>query len=179
MIRKIMFGLLIILTFGAIEASWVKSNEIANTKPYTSFVEWGNHYSSPEDMISHSDLIIRGKMIKSSPENRSGMIFSMEDVEIIKVYKGNFNSKDIITILQTGGAGTEPFPEAPLLDKRKEYILFLEKTERVYQIMGGYQGLGKIINGNLDLNFIGDPVTDKLQDMTVENVEKLIEAHKY
>ena len=50
----------------------------------------------------------------------------MEDVEIIKVYKGNFNSKDIITILQTGGAGTAPFPEAPLSDKSREYVLFLQ-----------------------------------------------------
>lgn len=54
-----------------------------------------------------------------------------------------------IKVLLTGGEyanyKTVPFPECPLLDADKRYLLFLEKTEEGYYLpLGGYQGIATI-----------------------------------
>lgn len=177
MAKKTLIGIWTLIVVIVVVVSWAKFPENVRVKPDTSLVGWVDHYSSLEDMIEHSDLIIKGKMIKNNPKEVSGMIFSMEEMKISKVYKDNNKVGDSIIVQQTGGVlngtSTQAFPEAPLMDKKREYILFLKNTKEGYfVVMGGYQGLGKIINGKLDLNFVGDPVTDKLQGMTVKEIEK-------
>ncbi len=114
-------------------------------------VSWTKHYNTWEEMEMASDLIIHGKVIDSITELRNNMVFTQQQILIKNVEKGNIEEGSIIEVLQTGGEYedhiTPEISETPLMQRDKEYILYLEQTEydvrygKYYLIAGGNQGL--------------------------------------
>ena len=110
---------------------------------------WSNTYQTLSDLQSASDIIIKGYLISSIPEQRHDLVFSKELVGISQVIKGTIKSNNV-EILQTGGnlngLVTPPIESAPLLRKNTEYLMYLqyvkdEQYGEYYLITGGDQGL--------------------------------------
>lgn len=107
------------------------------------------------------------------------MVFTKQIAEIDKVYYGSLNVGDKIEILQTGGVyeniETSPIMEAPLLDKKGEYLLFLRYTkEGHYLILGGYQGVGLIHMNKIKFNEANSKMSKELKDKSMTKLEELI-----
>jgi len=155
----------------------------ASQKTVYPSASWVNHYDDVAEMISESDLIIRGTVAASTPEQRINIVVTRQNIHIDKLYQSTAPVGDSIFLLQTGGVlgstRTKPFPEAPLLEVGKSYLLFLELTEEGhYLIMGGYQGAGRIRAGRLDFtNVYGDAVSAALDGMNLTDAIALVEAH--
>lgn len=70
------------------------------------------HYDDLDSMILHADTIIEGKIlaitvenlnINSNPEEVEELLYTIYDVEVIKVFRGETKKKEIIQIKQLGG----------------------------------------------------------------------------
>ena len=140
---------------------------------------WVNHYTDTKALTDKSDLIVIGKVIDSVPEKRVDMIFTMQNIKIDKYVKGEKVADDTVKVLQTGGElngkKTVEFEDSPLFKINDKYLLFLEKTtEGHYLVSGGYQGLGKIVDGKVKVNVDGDEIGKVFKNKSIEDVEAII-----
>jgi hypothetical protein len=56
----------------------------------------------------------------------------------------------------------------------KEYVLFLRKSnEDHYLVMGGFQGIGEINNGKIEVNVKTDEIGKVLNDMKIDSFEDM------
>lgn len=143
--------------------------------------DWKDNYSSVDDLIAESDIILSGKVIDSMTEQRFDLIFTNQEIVPENVFKGELVEGQSILVLQTGGEmngiKTLPFAEAPLLEKDCEYVMFLEDTgEGYYLILGGYQGLGEVVNGRLKFsNVKSDEISRELTGKTFSAVVNILD----
>ncbi len=141
---------------------------------------WKNHYFDVDSLVKASDIIIEGKVIGATLEQRYDLIFTMQEIEAEKVYIGDLKEGETVTVLQTGGElngiETKAFREAPLLDKGDDYLLFLEYSdEGHYLILGGYQGVGKIKNGRVTFsNVRNDEISAVLSGKSLSYVNDIL-----
>lgn len=136
---------------------------IKNTEPAT-YASWSATYSSVEEMINNSDLIILGELVDSSTELRHDLVFTHEYIKVNSVLKGTILAGETIDVLKTGGTygniSTPAINGVPLLSEilsdridSRNILLCLELTDpdpiygQYYLIAGGYQGFG-IVNEN-------------------------------
>jgi hypothetical protein len=123
---------------------------------------WLSHYDNYATLVKESEVIIVGKVAKSTPfsKEEGGLVFTTQEVEVQEVIGGDVSVGDILPIIQTGGIlegkETHPFVDSPLMEEGKIYLLFLERSqldsEIWWWIMGGYQGRVDIRrNGTLHL----------------------------
>jgi len=134
-----------------------------------------------DDLIKSSDVIITGRVIGSTPEQRFDLIFTRQEVSANSIYKGEVKEGESVIILQTGGRlgemETRPFQEAPLLVEKSDYLLFLEYTpEGYYLIMGGFQGVARIINNELEFNVSDDYIANELYGMSYSDVTSIMQS---
>lgn len=154
--------------------------------------DWVSHYETIDALVENSDIIILGEKHGSYTEQRISMIFTKELIQIEEVYKGEEIIDDEIVdneiigeeieILQTGGEmnniTTLPFAEAPLLEEDIEYLLFLDKTsEGYYLIMGGYQGVGTIVNGNVLFSDANIEIANSVENNSLEELEIMLRGY--
>lgn len=143
------------------------------------FMDWVDNYSNVQELYDSADLVIKGKKVDSYTEQRVNMIFTNQIIEVNKIYKGDLGKGDKIEVLQTGGKlnniTTAPANEAPLLENKANYLLFLEKTESgYYLIMGGFQGVAMIKNDKVQFNVSYDSIAKELKDKTLPEIEKIL-----
>ncbi len=139
---------------------------------------WVDHYENMQSIYDKADLIVIASVIKSIPEQRANMIFTKQYLDIKKYIKGEEKKGTDISILQTGGIlngiTTAEIAEAPLLELNKEYVLFLRKSnEDHYLVMGGFQGIGEINHGKIEVNVKTDEIGKVLNDMKIDSFEDM------
>jgi hypothetical protein len=97
---------------------------------------------SLDEMLQNADIIVKGVASKIVDEKQLGIFFSF-DIE--KVVKGNYKSKDMITVLTLKGGDQ--------LTVGETYVLALGHDsyydENTYHIMGGSQGLFSLDDKNI------------------------------
>lgn len=132
-------------------------DEIKEEVKYTVCTEWIGVYSSLEELVSDTEVIVTGEVIstESYPVNR--LVFTRVYILVDSVQKGEIKQNDIITIVQLGGSYDDAFSpppeEFPLMIEGKRYELYLKRNtssnNNTYKVMGGYQGVLEIDeNGN-------------------------------
>lgn len=142
--------------------------------------DWKTNYETMEKMATETDLIITGKVTGHSQELRHDVVFTKQTIEVLSAIKPNSeNTPKEITVLQTGGSKdgveTEPFPEAPLLEEGKTYLLFLEHSdEGHYLIGGGYQGVAEVTDDKVTFTCDFTGMADKLEATPAGSIEKEI-----
>lgn len=179
--HKILSAVLVcaLLVAGIITANNLYTIAERSSKQYT-HADWNEHFATDKDLIESSDLIVKGKVIDSYCEKRYDVVFTKQVIEVSKILKGKINSNEQIEILQTGGEldniKTPVIKEAPLLDKNGTYLLMLRKTdEGHYLLMGGYQGVGKIIKNTLVFSKEQKDIFKGLDNKDITYVEVTIE----
>jgi hypothetical protein len=140
---------------------------------------WVDSYTNTKDLTDKADLIVIGKVVASVPERRFDIIVTMQIIKIEKYVKGEKVADDIVKVAQTGGElngyKSSEFSEAPLFKKNDKYVLFLGKTpEGHYLVLGGFQGLGKIVNGKVSVNVDEDEIGKVFKNKRIEEVETII-----
>lgn len=146
-------------------------------KQYTQ-ASWTTHYNTVEEMIKASDEIVIAKVITQSTELRVDMVFTISNLEIIQRIGTSVDATSL-SVLQTGGQKgdfeTYPIEDVLMLSKGKTYLLFLEKTdEGHYLLMGGYQGAATIQNGKVIFPNNKAFAQNKLDRLTLEQVDQAI-----
>lgn len=167
---------LAIIKYGTHTATSIPAANNTNVKSNAS---WVDHYSNIDSMSNKADLIIVGKITDSKPEKRFDVVFTKQIVTIEKNIKGNKSKGSTVEVLQTGGQlGNTITPEiidAPLFQKNDKLLLFLNTTdEGPYLVLGGYQGVGKIVNNKIKVNVEEDEIGKTLKDKDVGEIERAI-----
>lgn len=131
-----------------------RSNSSEPMKGASTSATWTEYFESVDEMAENADIGIVGVLYDSETELRSDIVFTRNIVEVVEVYSGDVQVGDLVEVLQTGGVygdiSTPAFSEVPLMEKNKEYALFLSETEphevygQYYLIKGGYQGIADI-----------------------------------
>lgn len=131
---------------------------------------------STEELKKESELVVKGtpqkidQVIMDGEENPI-TVFSFE---VSSTYK-NTNSDDskVIHVYQDGDA-TLQYAEHPLMELNKEYVLFLEKYNDSYLMLGGPSGKFEN-NGNPSIMTEQDPTYSATTDksITLEELEGL------
>ena len=113
------------------------------------YATWSNRYNTILEMQADSDIIVKGTLVSSTPEQRNDLVFTRSTLNVTEVLKGSSFIENI-EVLQTGGSlngvVTSPICGAPLLESSKEYVLYLQHVNdpqygEYYLISGGDQGL--------------------------------------
>lgn len=131
---------------------------------------------STEELKNNSELVVKG-----IPQKIDQVIMDGEDnpitvfsFEVSSTYKNdNSDNSKIIHVYQDGDA-TLQYAEHPLMELNKEYVLFLEKYNDSYLMLGGPSG--KFENsGNLSIMSEQDPTYSATTDksITLEELEGL------
>lgn len=91
----------------------------------------------------------------------------------------------MIQILQTGGElngmYTKPFLEAPLLESGEQYVFLLEQAldenflPTYYVMMGGYQGVGEVIDNKIVFSKQTNDVFKLLSNQNVDQVTSIVD----
>lgn len=97
------------------------------------FASYADGYYTIDDLIESADVIVKGTVSSVKEERKAGVFFSFE---IKSVIKGDYKSKDTITVLT--------LKDQSILKEGESYILALELDsfyeETTYHVLGGYQG---------------------------------------
>lgn len=191
--KKLAFGLgivivSIVITILAVNKFGVKGTIVADY-PY---------YSSIEELVEASDLIIVCKAVESGRvekisiahdgknDDDSVFVYTLSDVEILKVIKGNYNEGDKITIKQLGDyKGTQDDITKKIdgyIKSDTEYLLFLKVyNETPCSAVNPGQGIVEIKDGYLYAksgeSLIGKGGQGKETDNSLEGVLKLLSSY--
>lgn len=154
-----------------------KINDLSSNQ--TTDASWDKSYEDLESLITSSDLIVTGKVINLIPEKRIDLVFTKEVVEIRKVLKGDVKKGDTVEVLFTGGeidnTVTASIEDAPLMDLKNQYVLFLELTpEGHYLVSGGFQGYSKIVNDEFSLTKVNQN-DQKLKKLNLLDIEEMLQ----
>lgn len=161
--KKLRLTILLIsfVTFVSSFACFIISNNNKKTESTEVYATWSESFDTLDEMAKSSDIIVKGKVCDSIPEQRADLIFTMQYIQITEVVKGSININEEVQVLQTGGTigniYTEAFSDCPLLTKGEDYILYLKQSEvseeygQYYLISGGYQGVAEVEGNNLEV----------------------------
>lgn len=136
-------------------ASAAYNNSNNNNVQHLSF-DFINQKSNLNDVVSSSELIVRGKVIKITPLEIKEVIFTDYEIDVDDVFKGE---KQSVVVRLSGGTlnGTEQMhDEIKPLEKNQDYIFCLEKVfpkdpnSDVFSPIGAYQGIFAIKESNLN-----------------------------
>ncbi len=151
-------------------------------------ITWINGLLTPltfEEVVNDSDLIVKVKVL----ERVETIHYEHDDVtkfraEVKKTYKGNIDT-DYVEFYQAG-APERQYKQNPLLEEKKQYILFLNEVESpygpAYLITGEGYGRFDLNNGKVkqqlqSLNESGEEVKiEQLEDLEEEITVKVKKA---
>ncbi|MEK3882447.1 hypothetical protein [Paenibacillus sp. PL2-23] len=109
-------------------------------------------FDSVEELYEKSNIIAQVKVGNTNTIEYGNVAFTLSNVEIIKVFKGDLDKKSTISILETGGTHDGLIYRAEgnaVFTKSDQAIVYLEKYEgpiadNSYVIKGVYQGKFKV-----------------------------------
>lgn len=182
--KVFLFGLLVVLCFSSL--GYFFSNNIVKSKEYSIVrAEWAEEASSPNELFEKSDVVVVGKTLSTNttiqpfPETNPGVVYSLYDVDVKYVLKGDKEISNI-PLINYGGENTNGqdvyFEGIEKLNDDKLYLFFLNKLpddledgragkyrpvdgpSGVYAITSPDKNLTKNIKSNdkLDMNILND-----------------------
>ena len=138
-------------------------------------------YKSVEELANDAEYIAEIEVQSADVLLRLPPL-SLSNVEVITPLKGNIKADDIITVAEEGAMATEDreavIVGAPVLNMGNRYILFLNKYEDNYIVLGVYQGKFIEREGYVFQQSTDDIKTDAFAPVTIEefmaNVRSLV-----
>ena len=102
-------------------------------------------YETLSEMEEDAELIVSGTPIRLRQKRINGLYATLVTIQVDAVYKGEAEAKELV-VLQYGNRFIAPPSELPLMEKGKQYLLYLSPRPQVgittcYRIAGGYQGI--------------------------------------
>ncbi len=138
-------------------------------------------YNSVEELANDAEYIAEIEAQSADVLLRMPPL-SLSNVKIITPLKGNLKANDVITVAEEGAMATEDreavIVGAPVLNMGNRYILFLNKYEDNYVILGVYQGKFIEREGYVFQQSTDDIKTDAFVPVTIKefmaNVRSLV-----
>ena len=159
----------------------IGSNKISYNSelPFGGYGTWTDGNYSINQLSNKSDLIVEGKVIKSTPKMSDIIVLTYHDIKIQKCFKGNKKANDIIQIVQTGGILnnkiTQQLYDDPLLEQDSNCFLFLKNTKDGYAVLGGFEGIVRMQGNNTNIIVPQDKIGQTFKDKNEIEVSKIIE----
>ncbi len=140
-------------------------------------------YNSVEELVNDAEFIVEIEVQSADVLLRMPPL-SLSNVKVITPLKGNLKADDVITVAEEGAMATEDreavIVGAPVLNIGNKYILFLNKYENNYIILGVYQGKFIEREGYVFQQSTDDIKTDVFYPVIIEefmaNVRSLVES---
>ncbi len=138
-------------------------------------------YKSVEELANDAEYIAEIEVQSADVLLRLPPL-SLSNVKVITPLKGNIKADDVITVAEEGAMATEDrdavIVGAPVLNMGNRYVLFLNKYEDNYIILGVYQGKFIEREGYVFQQSTDDIKTDAFAPVTIEefmaNVRRLV-----
>ena len=183
--KKIPFVMLAMIAFssvftGCLSRSNNQAPEIQMPASNAPSASWRVVYNDFDSFAKASDLILAGRVTGETIDLRHNLVFTLQEVEVLTVYKGGVQEGESVTVSIDGGimddVETIPFDEIPLMEIGKEYLLFLEGNDTAkYVIPLSYQGIYLIENGTLRVPGVRhDDIAKELEGMGISEIERML-----
>ncbi len=138
-------------------------------------------YKSVEELANDAEYIAEIEVQSADVLLRLPPL-SLSNVKIITPLKGDLKADDVITVAEEGAMATEGrdavIVGAPVLNMGNRYVLFLNKYEDNYIVLGVYQGKFIEREGYVFQQSTDDIKTDAFAPVTIEefmaNVRRLV-----
>ena len=138
-------------------------------------------YNSVEELVNDAEFIVEIEVQSADVLLRMPPL-SLSNVKVITPLKGNLKADDVITVAEEGAMAAEDreafIVGAPVLNMGNRYVLFLNKYEDNYIILGVYQGKFIEREGYVFQQSTDDIKTDAFYPVTIEefmaNVRSLV-----
>ncbi len=138
-------------------------------------------YNSVEELVNDAEFIVEIEVQSADVLLRLPPL-SLSNVKIITPLKGDLKADDVITVAEEGAMATEDreavIVGAPVLNMGNRYILFINKYEDNYIVLGVYQGKFIEREGYVFQQSTDDIKTDAFAPVTIEafmaNVRSLV-----
>lgn len=131
-------------------------SRIENVEYYSISSDKIRSYESLDDLTTASSEVIVGDCLNTATVYQYGNIYTLSQIKVQEVYKGNIVSGDTIWVVECGGRTTFGDYDANCMVDEKEFESSEDRLPDDYQIVIGMDGFYPLKQGESVLLFLGD-----------------------
>lgn len=127
-----------------------------NTRFFSNIVEKVRTFDTLESLGKYSDFIFTGTCTSANPIFQNDTLYTLSQIKVDQVFKGDINSGDVVSIVEMGGRTTFGEYEKGCNIEPKAFEVGHERLPTDYNIVSGMEGFYPLKAGQNVLLFTGD-----------------------